>query len=31
MEAVEIKTDGKQEIHEDIKPPVYSNDTELLN
>ncbi|NMB95626.1 MAG: electron transport complex subunit RsxC [Clostridiaceae bacterium] len=30
MEAVEIKTDGKQEIHEDIKPPVYSNDTELL-
>lgn len=30
MEAVEIKTDGNQEIHEDIKPPEYSSDAELL-
>jgi electron transport complex protein RnfC len=28
--AVEIKTDGNQEIHEGIKPPVYSNNKELL-
>jgi len=27
---VEIKTDGKQEIHEDVKPPVYSNNKELI-
>ena len=30
IEAVEIKTDGNQEIHESIKPPVYSSDSELL-
>ena len=27
---VEIKTDGKQEVHEDIKPPQYSNNKEFL-
>jgi len=27
---VEIKTDGNQEIYEDIKPPVYSNKKEFL-
>lgn len=26
----EIKTDGSQEIHENVKPPVYSNNKELL-
>ncbi|NSW89649.1 MAG: electron transport complex subunit RsxC [Firmicutes bacterium] len=30
IDAVEIKADGKQEIHESVKPPVYSNDAELL-
>ena len=30
IEAVEIQTDGKQEIHESIKPPVYSTNAELL-
>jgi len=30
MEAVEIKTDGKQEVHESVKPPEYSSDAELL-
>lgn len=27
---VEIKTDGKQEVHEDIKPPECSNNKELI-
>lgn len=27
---VEIKPDGRQEIHEDIKPPVYSNKEEFI-
>lgn len=27
---VEIVTDGKQEVHEDVKPPVYSNNKELI-
>ncbi|HOJ12746.1 MAG TPA: RnfABCDGE type electron transport complex subunit C, partial [Clostridiales bacterium] len=30
VDAVEIKTDGNQDIHESVKPPVYSNDAELL-
>lgn len=28
---IEIKTDGKQEIHEDVKPPEYKDDKELLD
>jgi len=28
--AVEITTDGNQEVHESVKPPVYSNNKELL-
>jgi electron transport complex protein RnfC len=28
--SVEIKTDGKQEVHEDVKPPVYTNNKEFL-
>ena len=27
---VEIKTDGLQEVHESVKPPVYSNNKEFL-
>jgi electron transport complex protein RnfC len=30
VDAVEIETDGNQEIHESVKPHPYSNDTELL-
>ncbi|NLC68363.1 MAG: electron transport complex subunit RsxC [Clostridiaceae bacterium] len=30
VDAVEIKTDGRQEIHESVKPPSYHNDAELL-
>lgn len=30
IDAVEIEADGNQEIHETVKPPVYSNDAELL-
>ncbi|MCX7922832.1 MAG: electron transport complex subunit RsxC [Clostridia bacterium] len=28
---VEIKTDGVQEVHESVKPPVYSNHSEFVN
>lgn len=28
--AVEIKTDGKQEVHESVKPPVFTNNKEFL-
>lgn len=31
VQSVEIETDGEQEIHEDIKPPVYNDNKELLN
>ncbi|NLD50811.1 MAG: electron transport complex subunit RsxC [Clostridiaceae bacterium] len=30
VKSVEIKTDGKQEIHEDVKPPVYKDNSEFL-
>ncbi len=30
VQSVEIKTDGNQEVHESVKPPVYGDNKELL-